>query len=205
MGPDGPASAAWSRSNAPRIPARGSPVWRWLQLRPSGLAGCWHPTRGPHTPHASLRRLKHASIAPSRTAPSGAFHPLEAYFGRGACDEEEEGSRRFEACGPHACAYSGRLHRCLGPEPRQGGAARRESLSCRRGSTRRLEDAACTHQTARGWGPRRSRRSTPAFRALPAEARREAWMSTDSFSSQWISMWPFKRDALSAAGSLERS
>jgi hypothetical protein len=28
MGPDGPASAAWSRSNAPRIPARGSPVWR---------------------------------------------------------------------------------------------------------------------------------------------------------------------------------
>jgi hypothetical protein len=39
-----------------------------------------------------------------------------------------------------------------------------------------------------------------AFRALPAEdPRREAWMSTDSFSSQWISTSPSKRDALSAA------
>jgi hypothetical protein len=39
-----------------------------------------------------------------------------------------------------------------------------------------------------------------AFRALPAEdPRREAWMCTDSCSSQWISTRPSKRDALSAA------
>jgi hypothetical protein len=37
------------------------------------------------------------------------------------------------------------------------------------------------------------------IRALPhADPRREAWLSTDSFSSQWIHAWPSKRDALTA-------
>eukprot|EP00961_Rhodomonas_salina_P222815 3012950-Rhodomonas_salina.1 len=137
---------------------------------------------------------------------AGAFDVLEGLFGPGAFDAGP-GAHRFAALvAPNL--PRGRVPSADAFVDAWTAAANAAALSPHRGpldhsvlqagsdrpSDQRLQRAITSqHELA-------ARDALDAdIRALAhTDPRREAWLSTDSFSSQWISAWPSRRDALSA-------